>query len=181
MTRIQICKFELTHAQNSSYIKWLNDKEVTQYLGRDDMEGIILKEDAISYYRKIEKNELAYFYALYDIESQNFIGTCKVTLLSRSGIKEGICDLGIMIGDKRYWGKGYGSEAINIMAHICYNKLKVRKITAGCFANNTGMIKAFINNGFKIEGVLKNQLKYKKKYVDHILFGCFIEDLVEKI
>ena len=85
-----------------------------------------------------------------------------------------------MIGDKRYWGKGYGSEAISIMAHICYDKLQLRKITAGCYSNNTGMIKAFLNNGFKIEGVLKNQLKYKKKYVDHILFGCFIEDLVEK-
>ena len=37
------------------------------------------------------------------------------------------------------------------------------------------MIKAFMNNGFKIEGVLKNQLKYKNKYVDHILFGCFMK------
>ena len=88
MTRIHICKFELTHAQHSSYIKWLNDKEVTQYLGRDDMEDIILKEDAISYYRKIEDNKLAYFYALYDIESQTFIGTCKVTLLSNQELKK---------------------------------------------------------------------------------------------
>ena len=40
------------HAQRSSYIKWLNDKDVTQYLGRDDMEDIILKEDAMSYYEK---------------------------------------------------------------------------------------------------------------------------------
>ena len=143
------------------------------------MEEIILKEDAISYFKKIEENELAYFYALHDKESQTFIGTCKITLLSKSGIKEGICDLGIMIGDKRYWGKGYGSEAISIMAHICYDKLQLRKITGGCYSNNTGMIKAFLNNGFKIEGVLKNQLKYKNKYVDHILFGCFLEDFVE--
>ena len=48
-----------------------------------------------------------------------------------------------------------------------YDKLQVRKITGmAVIANNTGMIKAFLNNGFKIEGVLKNQLKYKNKYVD---------------
>ncbi len=177
MTRINIRKFTEEHAKSKAYINWLNDKEVTQYLGRDDMQNV-KEDDAMIYYESLKSNKLVYFYAIYDNKSDTFIGTCKITLLAASGIKEGICDLGIMIGNKQFWGKGYGSEAIKIVSNICFYKLNVRKITAGCYANNIAMIKAFQNNGFKIEGRLKKQLKHDSTYVDHILFGCFIEDLM---
>ena len=177
MTRISIQEFTIEHAKSESYIKWLNDNEVTQFLGRDDMHNINLK-DALAYYEGLKLNNLVHFYALNTVESNQFIGTCKISLLASSGIKEGICDLGIMIGDKRFWGKGYGGEAINIISRKCFNELNIRKITAGCYANNIAMVKAFSRNGFNIEGVLKKQLKYKEEYIDHVLFGCFSEDLI---
>ena len=77
-------------------------------------------------------------------------------------------------------GKGYGSEVINVISRKCFNEQNIRKITAGCYANNVAMVKAFLNNGFNIEGVLKNQLKYNGEYIDHILFGCFDNDLILK-
>ncbi len=177
MKKVRVQKFTIEHARNKAYIKWLNDKEVTKFLGREDLENV-KTQDALIYFKAVESNDLAYFYALYDSCSDTFIGTCKVSLLAASGIKGGICDLGIMIGDKNFWGKGYGSESIKIVANMCFESLNIRKITAGCYSNNIAMIKAFQNNGFKIEGVLKKQLKYNKEYVDHILFGCFIEDLL---
>ena len=177
MTRISIRDFTIEHAKSEAYIGWLNDNEVTQYLGRDDMQNVKI-ENTLKYYYDLKQSKLVNFYALYDIQSDSFIGTCKIQLLSQSGIKEGICDIGIMIGDKQFWGMGYGSEAINIISKKCFNELGIRKITAGCYANNVAMVKAFLKNGFKREGVLKRQLRYKQEYVDHILFGCFIEDLV---
>ena len=104
MTRVSIEQFTVEHARSESYIGWLNDSEVTQYLGRDDMQNIGVK-DTLKYYESIMNNKLIRFYALVDIQSGSFIGTSKISLLSSSGIKEGICDLGIMIGDKRFWGK----------------------------------------------------------------------------
>ena len=170
MTRISIQKFTIEHAKSKKYLEWLNDKEVTKYLGRDDLDHVIA-EDALNYFESVESNDLTYFYALHDTLSDVFIGTCKITLLSAS-------DLGIMIGDKDFWGRGYGSEAIKIVANMCFESLHIRKITAGCYSNNIAMVKAFRNNGFKIEGVLKKQLRYNNEYVDHILFGCFIGDLM---
>ena len=177
MTRISIREFTVEHAKNEAYIGWLNDSEVTQYLGRDDMQNV-KEEDTLNYYSDLKLNNLVNFYALYDIQSSSFIGTCKIQLLSASGIKEGLCDIGIMIGNKLFWGMGYGSEAINVISQKCFNELGIRKITAGCYANNVAMVKAFLKNGFRIEGVLKKQLRYKSEYVDHILFGCFNDDLI---
>ena len=179
MTRVRIEQFTIEHARDEAYIEWLNDSEVTKYLGRDDMQNIGV-EDTLRYYETIMNNKLIKFYALIDIESGSFIGTSKISLLSSSGIKEGICDLGIMIGDRKFWGKGYGSEVVNVISRKCFNEQNIRKITAGCYANNVAMVKAFLNNGFNIEGVLKKQLRYNGEYIDHILFGCFNNDLILK-
>ena len=52
MTRISIQEFTIEHAKSESYIKWLNDNEVTQFLGRDDMQDI--KERCVGILRRLK-------------------------------------------------------------------------------------------------------------------------------
>ncbi len=62
-----------------------------------------------------------------------------------------------MIGEKGCWGKGYGTEVIELILDFAFNKLNLYKVTAGVVADNLGSIKAFQKAGFEIEGRMKSQ------------------------
>ena len=78
-----------------------------------------------------------------------FIGTAKIGHINW---RSGIADVGIMIGEKKYWGKGLGTEVVNLITKYAFDYLSLRKLVAGTNANNIGMCKCFFSNGFKKEG-----------------------------
>lgn len=51
-----------------------------------------------------------------------------------------IVDISIMLGEKEYWGKGYGSEAFIGVVNFL-KELRIHKITAGTIETNNAMIK----------------------------------------
>ena len=50
-------------------------------------------------------------------------------------------DIGIIIGDDAYWGRGFASEAIKLVISYAFDRLKLHKLTAGCYATNAGATK----------------------------------------
>ena len=51
-------------------------------------------------------------------------------------------EIGYIIGNKSYWGKGVMTESIRLATLICKNKYNLSKINAGVYENNIGSIRA---------------------------------------
>ncbi len=64
-------------------------------------------------------------------------------------------DLGIVIGNKDMWGKGYGKLAWNMITYYGFHVLNLNRIGAGVFKNNIASLKSAQASGFKIEGELR--------------------------
>ena len=64
-----------------------------------------------------------------------------------------------LIGDKNYWRQGYATEVVSHVTQYGFENLGLEKITAGCYEPNVGSINVLKKNGFKVEGVLKGQVK----------------------
>ena len=79
-------------------------------------------------------------------------------------------EISYFIGEKKLWGKGYATLAIKEIVKLAKKK-GLKKLRAGLYQMNTGSKKVLINNGFKIEGVFKSEIVYKKKRFDLIWFG----------
>lgn len=60
--------------------------------------------------------------------------------------------LGLLIGERGAWGRGHGSEAIRLASDYAFRELGVRKLTAGCYADNVGSATAFRRAGWREEG-----------------------------
>jgi ribosomal-protein-alanine N-acetyltransferase len=170
-------KFEKSHMENPEYLSWISDEEVIRYIGRPELKDKISIEKINSYFEVINKNSNIHFFAVYRIDNKKFIGTVKINFFDQSEIRVGIADIGIMIGDKKMWGVGLGSDTLMTASHYAFKSLGARKLTAGAAVENIGVIKAFEKIGYKKEGILRNQLNYYGNYVDHILLGCFLEEL----
>lgn len=157
------------------YLSWLNDAEVTRYIET----GLfpVTKKDLEEFYKKIKVSKTDIMFAIIDKKHDLHIGNIKL-----GGINwvHRFADLGIMIGDKAYWGRGYGEEACRLLLGYAFNRLNLNKVTLGTYATNLAALKTFKKVGFKIEGRIKKLLSIDGKYVDHVLMGILHSEYNKK-
>ncbi len=131
-------------------LKWFNDPEITQYLliylpimeiGErkwiEDLNTIKAASDLVFIIEAIEK-------------SGNVpIGDCGLHHINQ---KDQNAELGIAIGEKKYWSKGFGTEAARLLIDYGFNQLNLNRIYAGAIEYNKKSIGMQKKVGFKREG-----------------------------
>lgn len=160
---------------SDNYVSWLNDKEVTSGLVTSSMN--YTKEMLHDYIAAVLVDDKAYMFMIHDKITDKVIGTIKLSNVDKA---TGICNLGIMIGDRNFWGGGFGTDALATAIDFAFNELNVRKICESVHSNNPRALVTDLKLGFRVEGVLKDQLIYDGKYIDKILIALFAKDWVRK-
>ena len=151
---------------NENYYRWMNDPEVTKYT--ESRFYPASKEALEEYVKEKQKDKDSIFLAIIFKEDHQHIGNIKLGPINWI---HRLADIGIIIGEKSYWGKGYASEAISLLAEYAFRILNLHKLTAGCYEQNQGAVKAFQQAGFEIEGIRKKHGFLKGEYADSILLG----------
>jgi RimJ/RimL family protein N-acetyltransferase len=151
------------------YVGWMRDPEVTRYLESRFGEHSI---DSIREF--VEANstrEDTLLVGIVERSSGKHVGNVKVGPLSPH---HGTADLGLMIGDRAAWGRGFGTEAIALAADLAFERLGARKLTAGCYSGNVGSAAAFRRAGWIEEGARPAQyLDDDGNTHDQLMFGKF--------
>jgi len=131
----------------SAYVGWLNDPEINRFL-----ESRFVVQD-LAGVRKFVAMQLAdpkaLFLGIRSVALDRHVGNIKLGPIDR---QHGLAEVGIMIGDRGAWGRGIGTDAIQVVAQIAQHELGLRKLTAGCYGSNVGSARAFHKAGFEIEG-----------------------------
>lgn len=84
--------------------------------------------------------------------------------------------LGVMIGDKAYHGKGFGTEAVRLMVRYGFEELNLNRIALHVFAHNFRAIGCYQKAGFVHEGCLRQALYRSGQFVDEYLFAILRKD-----
>jgi ribosomal-protein-alanine N-acetyltransferase len=176
--RVYLEAFGPTHLYDPAYYGWLRDIEVVRYIGRDELLQGIPFEEAESYVKQLWANEYCNFLAVHHSETGKFIGTAKVNFISAQGRKHGVADMGIMLGDRHFWGQGLATDILQAISIFAFDQLHARKLSAGAYSINEAVVKAFLRIGYKIDGSLRQQLALGGEYYDHVLMSCFNQELV---
>jgi RimJ/RimL family protein N-acetyltransferase len=145
----------------------MNDPQVTKYLECRFYPNS--KESLQDYVRGKLSYESSVFLAIILKENQMHIGNIKLDFILNRVHRLG--DVGIVIGIRDHWGKGYASEAIKLISNYAFNTLNLHKLTACCYASNKGSIRIFEKSGYEIEGVLKKHFFFEGQYEDAVLLG----------
>lgn len=128
------------------YVKWLNDRKVTDGIHATFRMTNELTEKA--WVEKImEKGD--YTFGIVKKENNELIGNCG--LMNYSPI-DGKCTIGIFIGDEENRGRGYGKEAINMLLEYGFNVLRCHNINLDVFDFNEQAIACYKKIGFKEYG-----------------------------
>ncbi|MHA1720138.1 MAG: GNAT family N-acetyltransferase [Promethearchaeota archaeon] len=148
------------------YVKWFNDPEMLQYL---TMIKPMNLENEEEWYQNAIKNPNRVYFAILNIEGGRkiLIGNCGVEIDWRNRLGH----LGITIGEKEYLGKGFGTEAMQLLVNYCFEDLNMHKVELKVYDFNTRAIKSYEKIGFKEEGILRQCHYVRGKYVDLIAMG----------
>lgn len=77
-------------------------------------------------------------------------------------------ELGIAIGDKSYWGKGYGFSAMREMLAWGFEELELNKIWLRVEIDNERAIKSYERIGYVEEGILRQDRYRDGRFVDRL-------------
>ena len=86
------------------------------------------------------------------------------------------CELGITIGDKDYWGRGYGREAVGLLLDYGFRYHNLHRIFLSVNGNNERAIRAYRACGFEEEGRLRSHVWNDNGYVDLVYMGLLREE-----
>ena len=128
---------------SEKYCSWINDDIVNKYL---ESKRITIEE--LSEYIKTKNNDPnCLFLGIFLKHNDTHIGNIKLEPIN---FIDKIATLGILIGDKGVWSKGFGTEALELLINYALNSLKLDEINLGVYKQNVAAIKAYEKSGFKI-------------------------------
>ena len=151
---------------NETYLSWLNDVEVTRYLETGTFPTTY--QDLEKFYQRVTGATSEVIFAIADRKSHQHIGNVKlgpIHWVHRRAI------LGIMIGAKKFWGKGVGEEATRLMVEYGFFRLNLHRIGLGVFEEHESAVRCYQKVGFKVEGCLREQLFQDGEYKNHLWMG----------
>lgn len=93
-----------------------------------------------------------------------------VDMINRNGA------FSVMIGNKKYWSGGYGTEAIKLLLDHCFNERGMERIWGAILESNIASQKMAIKCGAKKEGVLRKSVYKNGSYHNQVLMAILKDD-----
>jgi RimJ/RimL family protein N-acetyltransferase len=86
------------------------------------------------------------------------------------------CALGITIGDRAYWGRGYGRDALRLLLDYAFRLRNFRRVHLTVNSTNERAIRAYRACGFVEEGRLRQHVWSDGRYIDLVHMGLLRDE-----
>jgi RimJ/RimL family protein N-acetyltransferase len=165
---VTLCALE-RHDLMRNYV-WANDRELIRLTGMQPFPRNSAELER--WYEQVLNNPLARMFAV-KTKTNEYIGNIEI---SNIDYRQGKGELGIMIGDRKFRGKGLGREAIMLLAKFVFEELRFNKLYARVLEYNEAAQKCFVNAGFKAEGRDRQSFYGEGKFWDILNYGILAQE-----
>ncbi len=157
-------------------LPYRNDPEVMKYL----IPGIPYPLSVIEEERWIEdqsKETERKSFAIILKETGEYIGGCGFNEINW---KARVATVGIFLGQP-FWNRGFGTEALQILIDFAFAELNMNKLKLFVFSFNKRAIRSYEKNGFKVEGILRQEIFRDGQYQDEIVMGLLASEWKDRL
>lgn len=158
------------------YFQWANDPKVTEYMfmGLKPNSLVALEEE----YNTLMKSSNDVAFLVIDKQTDKPIGSAGIYAISWVART---AEYRVMIGEKDFWDKGYGTEIAHLLMEYAFGKLNLNNLWLGVNADNPRAVKSYENAGFVTEGRLRALIYRNGKYYDVIKMNILRDEYYSKI
>ena len=165
----------ITQDDIECFLEWFNDPEIVRYLTVYLPMTRLGEEEWIK--QVMEKQQ-----PVFTITIRPKTGPIRDTPIGNCGFhdidhRNQKATLGLVVGEKLEWGRGYGTEALKLLIQYGFNYLNMNRISSSAIVANTGSIKAHEKAGFKKEGFARQAYWCPDGYYsDAVMFSILRKD-----
>ena len=131
------CKLLAEWDRDSEYQRLLNSERAVRFNARQT-QTFFEKEIGSMHFFMIQKLDYDRKIGMVDLSGFNW--------------QVGNAWVGIGIGERAYWGKGYGTDAMRILLRYAFIELNLNRVTLNVFEINQRGLRSYQKAGFREEG-----------------------------
>lgn len=148
--------------------RWINDGEVTRHLHMRYPISLAAEEAWMceGCAKPIAFNDNVFF--AIETKDGAHIGNINFHEMSAEQRK---ARLGVMIGEKEYWSKGYGTDAMRTFLRFAFDEMNLHRIDLTVNAENPRAIACYRKCGFVGEVRMRQALYSRGRFGDQLVMG----------
>jgi RimJ/RimL family protein N-acetyltransferase len=152
--------------------QWHLNSEYTRLLDWDPARSV----SAYTIQKWVEKqyeDPNSHFFAVRLLADERVVG-----IIGLDGISWNHRDsfVGIGIGAKEDWGKGYGTDAMRVILRYAFTELCLRRISLDVFEYNPRGVRSYEKAGFVVEGRVREAILREGRWWDLIYMGILRDE-----
>jgi RimJ/RimL family protein N-acetyltransferase len=158
------------HDDLPRFAAWLNDPEVREGLAMVYPVSVAGEEQ---WFEAMQRREPAEQQFAIDALSGGGGAVLHIGILGFRVVdwKNSHAELGIFIGDKAFWGRGFGTDAVRTLVAWAFDELNMHRVWLKVFEDNRRAIRAYEKVGFRHEGRLREERFHAGRYSDTLVMG----------
>jgi len=170
---VRLAAYDLEH-DSEIVARWNQDSEYQQLLSSGP--AMLWSPRQLKEWMEKHFDEM-YGFSIRALDDDRLIG-----FVDLSGIDwvTGNCWVGIGIGEREYWGKGYGREAMNLVLRFAFESLNLKRVSLDVFEYNQRAYLSYCKCGFKEEGRMRQWMQRGGERFDLIFMGILREEWEER-
>jgi len=137
-----------------AFARW--DRDTEQHRLADSDPAQLWSEKKIKEFqeKRAETNSKSFRFSIHTLDEDKLIGGVGLWISSWTHAETW---LGISIGERDYWGRGYGTDAMRLAVQYAFLELGLRRVSLGLHAYNERALKSYQKVGFKMEGRMRGE------------------------
>ena len=169
--RTQLRRIERTDIP--TFVRWFSDPAVREFLLINRPISLVEEE---SWFEAQLRDQSSEIFAIETLDGTHIgnIGLHDINWVHRRA------EMGIVIGEKEYWGRGFGSDAICALLAFAFNEMNLHRIYLQVYEDNERAIQAYKKCGFKLEGTLREAIFRKGTYYDEHIMAVLRSEFAER-
>jgi RimJ/RimL family protein N-acetyltransferase len=162
-------------ADASLFAGWMQDAEFVRLMDTDPPKLMSVGKHKEWLEKELleERSNEALFFMIRTVQGDKNIG-----LIGLDGIRweHGNAWVGIGLGEREYWGKGYGTDALRVIQRYAFEELYLHRLSLTVFEYNQRAVRSYEKAGFIMEGCARKFLHREDMRYDLIFMGILRDE-----
>jgi RimJ/RimL family protein N-acetyltransferase len=164
-------------ARAKSAARWQRDSEYHRLIDGEPAELSSEKKIRERYEKQAENGTESerYSFSVRTLDEDKFIGFfgLYVDLIHSEAW------VGIGIGDRESWGKGYGTDMMKLCLQYAFLELGVQRVSLGLHEYNPRALRSYEKCGFRMEGRTRQDVRREGRHTDTLWMGILREEWLQ--
>ncbi|MBM3140210.1 MAG: GNAT family N-acetyltransferase [Chloroflexi bacterium] len=167
--RVRLRPAEVTDTPR--FLPWINDPEVRHLLGAAAYQYSLAAEEEFIRSRQENSWEAGVFLVIEAMDADDEPRTIGNLEARRLHAESRHAEIGILIGDREYWGRGYGEDAMRTLCRFLFEELDLHRVYLSVLEFNPRARRSYEKVGFVEEGRKREHAFIAGRYYDVIEMG----------